>query len=147
MTLAPHTIHAGKGSRKGTRRLGRGHGTGRGTSAGRGTKGQRARTGGRSGTALRPLKRELLRVPKLRGFRSMFPRPAVVTLKTLERICVENDTVTPEFLASKGVIRDTKKAVKILSSGVLNKKINLQGCLASKGAIAAIEKTGGSVTF
>jgi large subunit ribosomal protein L15 len=77
----------------------------------------------------------------------MYPRPAVVTLKTLERICVDSDTVTPEFLASKGVIRDTKKAVKILSTGVLNKKINLQGCIASKGAVAAIEKAGGSVTF
>ncbi|MEK7623256.1 MAG: 50S ribosomal protein L15 [Patescibacteria group bacterium] len=144
MSLASNTIHSTPGSRKSSRRLGRGHGSGRGTSAGRGTKGQRARTGGRSRTAIRPFKRELQKVPKLSGFKSMYPKPTVVSLATLERICSPGDTVTVAFLREKGAV-DTLHQVKVLSTGELTKSITLKGCLASKGAIAAIAKAGGNV--
>lgn len=147
MTIAPHTIKAAAGSRRSSRRLGRGHGSGRGTSAGRGTKGQRARAGGRSRTALRPFKRELQKVPKLRGFSSQYPKPTIVTLRTLDRITAPGDVVTPVFLLEKKCVRTIKHGVKVLSTGTLSKKITLQGCLASKGVIAAIEKAGGTVVF
>ncbi len=147
MTLAPHTIHAAAGARKGTRRLGRGHGSGRGKSAGRGTKGQRARTGGKSRTSLLPFKRILARVPKLRGFNSRVPKKEVVTLQTLVRVAEEGVVVTPAFLKERGVIHTVEKGVKIVGNGACAKKIQLQGIFASKNAIAAIEKAGGKVLF
>lgn len=147
MTLAPHTIHAVSGSRKRSRRVGRGHGSGRGTSAGRGTKGQRARTGGRSRTALRPLKRELQKVPKLRGFKSRHEEPQVVALGAIERQCSGGDVVTPLWLKEKGLIHSIETDVKVLSGGTLTKQITLQDCLASKTAVAIIEKVGGKVVF
>lgn len=147
MTLASHTIQADRGARKGTRRLGRGHGSGRGKSAGRGTKGQRARTGGKSRTSLRPLKRLISRVPKLRGFTSLVPKKAVVTLRTLERIAPADAVVTPAFLKERGVIHTIEAGVKVVGNASLTKKITLQGITVSKGALAAIEKAGGSVVF
>ncbi len=147
MTLAPHTISAASGSRKTSRRLGRGHGTGRGTTAGRGTKGQRARTGGRSRTAIRAFIKALQKIPKNRGFVSLVPKREVVTLATLERICQAGDVVTPTYLKKRNVIDTPDFGVKIVATGTLTKKITIQNCLASKGAIAAIEKTGGSIIF
>lgn len=147
MTIAPHTIQAATGARTSVTRYGRGHGSGRGTTAGRGTKGQRARSGGRSRTAIRPFKRQLQKVPKLRGFVSQYPRPEVVTLGTLERIVAIGEVVTPAYLKAKHVIDIPAHGVKILGTGMLSKKITVEGCLASKSAVAAIEKAGGSVVF
>lgn len=147
MTIAPHTIQAAHGSRRRVKRVGRGHGTGRGTMSGRGGKGQRARTGGKSRSAIRAFKKALQKVPKLRGFKSRKNKPSVVTLRSLDRICAEGDVVTPAFLKDKGVIRSSEFGVKALASGKITKKITLQGCVASRGAIKAIESAGGSVTF
>lgn len=148
MTLAPHTIAPPHGAKKAVRRLGRGHGTGRGKSAGRGTKGQRARTGGKSRTAVRAFKRELQKIPKSRGFKSFYEKPIVVTLATLERVSAAGDVVNLAYLVKKGLVRPTRsRGVKVLATGMLTKKITLQGCLASKSAVSAIEKAGGKVVF
>lgn len=147
MTLSPQTIRSARGAKKISRRLGRGHGSGRGKSAGRGTKGQRARTGGKSRTAVRAFKKSLSKIPKLRGVNSLQTKPAVVSLAALERICKDGDIVTPRFLEEKGAVRRAEKGVKILGSGVFAKKITVQDCTASKGALAAIETAGGKVIF
>ncbi len=146
MTLAPHTIQSGSGARKKSRRLGRGHGSGRGTTAGRGTKGQRARTGGRSRSAIRAFKKALQKIPKSRGFVSMYPKKETVTLAMLERGCPADAVITPAFLAEHRIV-SAGAGVKIVASGTLTKRLTLQGCPASKGAIAAIEKNGGTVVF
>jgi large subunit ribosomal protein L15 len=147
MTLAPHTIHPAQGSKKTSRRLGRGHGTGRGKSAGRGTKGQRARTGGKSRTSILAFKKMLQKIPKSRGFHSLAPKKETVTLATLERIAANGDTVTPMYLKHKGVVGTPEYGVKILGTGELKKKLTVKGCIASKTAMAAIEKAGGSIVF
>lgn len=147
MTLSPQTIHAASGSKRRRRRLGRGHGSGRMKSAGRGGKGQRARTGGKSRSAIRAFKKALQKVPKLRGVNSLQVKPAVVSLGTLDRVSKENDIVTPRFLEEKGAVARAKYGVKILGSGTITKKITVQGCAASKDALAAIEAAGGKVVF
>lgn len=147
MTLSPQTIQPAKGAKKSSRRLGRGHGSGRGKSAGRGGKGQRARTGGKSRSAIRAFKKSLQKIPKLRGVNSLQVKPSVVSLGTLDRLCKDGDIVTPRFLEHAGVVRHAERGVKILGSGAFVKKITVQGCMASKGALAAIEKAGGKVVF
>ena len=45
-----------------------------------------------------------------------------------------------------GVVDKPQYGVKIVATGVLNKKLTVKGCIASKGALEAIEKAGGSLT-
>ena len=145
MTLSAHTIKSTKGTRKTTKRVGRGNSSGKGTYASRGLKGQRSRSGGKGGTQRRGFKQSLQKVPKLRGFKSMYPKKEVVTLATLNRVFEGNETVTPGVLAQKGVVDNPQHGVKIVATGELKKKLTIKYCLASKAATEAIEKAGGSV--
>lgn len=147
MTVAPHTIAAAYGARRTTKRVGRGNGSQKGTMSGRGGKGQTARSGGGSGLARKAFKKTLQKVPKLRGFKSSIPKKNVVTLSTLERIAKANKIVTPLFLKEQGVVNDIDHGVKILATGTVTKAITVEGCLASKKAVEAIEKAGGKVVF
>lgn len=132
------------GSKKASRRVGRGTGGRRGKTAGRGTKGQRARNtvargfeGGQN-----PLK---MRVPKLKGFTNPFRvEYTAVNLDTIADL--GESTVTPEVLVGHGIVR--KDAfVKILGRGELSKKVDVHAHAVSKSAEAAITAAGGSVTL
>ena len=147
MALAPHTLTPGKRVRRPARRVGRGNASQKGTTAGKGTKGQKARSGGRGGLKQRAFKASLQKIPKLRGFKSIYPRLEIVTLATLNRVSVEGETITPNWLHKKGLIHDPSVGVKILHTGLLDKKITVSGCLASKSAAVAIEKAGGRIIF
>ncbi|MBT3816975.1 MAG: 50S ribosomal protein L15 [Candidatus Magasanikbacteria bacterium] len=147
MTFGAHTIQSSKGTRRTSKRLGRGNGSGKGTYSARGLKGQKSRSGGKGGTQRRGFKQMLQKIPKLRGFKSRADRKEVVTLVTLNRICVDNDVVTPAFLHNKGVVDHPKKGVKIVSTGILEKKLTIKDCLASKGALEKIEAVGGTLVF
>ena len=136
------------GSKKTPRRVGRGIGGHGGKTAGRGTKGQRARNtvapgfeGGQN-----PLK---MRVPKLKGFTNPFRvEYTAVNLDTIAELVDQHgeSTVTPEVLASHGIVR--KDAfVKILARGEVTSKVEVHAHAASKAAKAAIEAAGGSVTL
>lgn len=142
-----HKIKAPTGSRKKSKRVGRGNGSQKGTTAARGMKGQTARSGGKSRTAVRAFREAMLKVPKLRGFKSLESKKEVVTLHTLNKITKDGDFVSPNFLKRKGVISSSQNGVKILSTGKLTKKITIKGCLASKSAIEAVEKAGGTLIF
>lgn len=142
-----HKIKPPKGSRKKVKRVGRGNASQKGTTAARGMKGQTARSGGQRGGARLGFRRSLLKVPKLRGFKSLSPKKEIITLSNLEKVCQSGDVVSPVYLKRKGLIKTTANGVKILSTGALTKKIRVQGCLASKSAAEAIEKAGGSLEF
>mgnify|MGYP001619528889 CR=1 FL=1 len=147
MTMTPATIHAARGARKKSKRVGRGAGSGRGTYSGRGIKGQKARTGGRHKVSFLGLKQSLQKIPKIRGFRSLSAKKETVNLRTLERIAVSGDTVTPAYLKAKGAVHYTDRGVKIVGYGTLTKKLTIEECVASKTALAAIEKAGGTIVF
>ena len=147
MALTPSTIKAAHGAKRTSKRVGRGNASQKGTYSGRGLKGQRSRSGGKSGTQLRGFKQSLQKVPKIRGFKSMHPKKQVVTLATLERVCKNGDTVTPWSLEQIGVVDKPKHGVKIVATGELKKKLTVEECLASKAAVEAIEKAGGTITF
>ena len=138
------------GSRKKRMRVGRGIGSGKGKQAGRGGKGQTARTGvrikGFEGGQM-PLHR---RLPK-RGFNNVFRvEYAEINLDRLQQAIDAKsidakDTVNAESLVKAGVLRRAKAGVRLLGRGELKAKLNIEVHGASKSAIAAVEKAGGSV--
>ena len=84
------------------------------------------------------------RIPK-RGFTNIFRVGyQVVNLRDLDRVFSDGDTITPELLVGKGLIRGDSKPVKVLASGELGKKLTVQAHAFSKNAQAAIEAAGGS---
>ena len=138
------------GSRKNRMRVGRGIGSGKGKTSGRGGKGQTARSGvrikGFEGGQM-PLHR---RLPK-RGFNNIFRLNFVeINLDRLQqaidaKLLDAKDTVTAESLVKAGVLRRSRDGVRLLGRGELKAKLNIEVHGASKPAIAAVEKAGGSV--
>ena len=138
------------GSRKKRMRVGRGIGSGKGKTSGRGGKGQTARSGvrikGFEGGQM-PLHR---RLPK-RGFNNIFRLEFVeINLDRLQeaidaKLLDAKDTVTAESLVKAGVLRRSRDGVRLLGRGELKAKLAIEVHGASKSAIAAVEKAGGSV--
>ena len=139
------------GSRKPRQRIGRGIGSGSGKTGGRGGKGQTARSGvrikGFEGGQM-PLHR---RLPK-RGFRN-----TAFALKlnevNLGRLQAAIDAgkldtegkIDAEALVKAGLLRRAKDGVRLLGNGELKAKVALSVYGASKSAVAAVEKAGGTV--
>jgi len=138
------------GSRKKRMRVGRGVGSGKGKTSGRGGKGQTARSGvrikGFEGGQM-PLHR---RLPK-RGFNNIFRLDfAEINLDRLQqaidaKLVDVKETVTIESLVKSGVIRRAKDGLRLLGRGELTAKIAVEVHGASKSAVAAVEKAGGTV--
>ncbi|KKR84724.1 MAG: 50S ribosomal protein L15 [Candidatus Uhrbacteria bacterium GW2011_GWF2_41_16] len=144
MTLALHTIKPAPGSKRQSKRVGRGLGS-RGSYSGRGVKGQRARSGGRSGLQLKGLRSLMLKLPKQRGFRSLNEKPSVINVQILDQNFTDGEIVQPKSLLSKGLVDRIDAGVKILGAGELKHKIIVKGCTISASAKEKIEKVGGSV--
>ena len=138
------------GARKQRTRIGRGIGSGKGKTGGRGGKGQTARSGvrikGFEGGQM-PLHR---RLPK-RGFNNIFARKLnEVNLGRVQQAIDAGQLdpkapVTADALIRAGVLRRAKDGVRLLGSGELKAKVAFEVFGASKSAIAAVEKAGGSV--
>src|SRR6266446_4034013 len=138
------------GSRKKRMRVGRGIGSGKGKTAGRGGKGQTARSGvrikGFEGGQM-PLHR---RLPK-RGFNNIFKLDfAEINLDRLQdaieaKLVDAKETITVESLVKAGVLRRAKDGLRLLGRGELKAKLAIEVHGASKSAVAAVEKAGGTV--
>ena len=138
------------GSRKKRMRVGRGIGSGKGKTSGRGGKGQTARSGvrikGFEGGQM-PLHR---RLPK-RGFNNIFALEfSEINLDRIQqaidsKLIDIKETVTAETLVKAGVLRRARDGVRLLGRGEIKSKLNIEVHGASKSAIAAVEKAGGSV--
>ena len=124
-------------------RKGRGISAGQGKTAGRGTKGQKARTGHRK----MPLgfmggQRAIMQaVPKLKGFKSFHTKAEVVYTDRLNDLKGKVDNFT---LAENSLISSPFVKVKVISRGEITAKVELETQFASKSAIEAIKKAGGS---
>ena len=131
-------------------RVGRGIGSGKGKTAGRGVKGQKSRSGvaikGFEGGQM-PLHR---RLPK-RGFTNIFAKDFnEVGLGRVQQAIDAGKldgkaTVDAEALKNAGVIRRVRDGVRLLSNGELTSGVAFELAGASKPAVAAVEKAGGSV--
>ncbi len=138
-----HELAPIAGSTHVAKRKGRGTGTGNGKTAGRGHKGQKARSGGKVRVGFEggqmPLAR---RIPK-RGFNNIFAKP-LTAVNVSELNVFENGTVvTAALLEEKGIIRDCKYGLKVLSNGELTKKLTVKAAAFSGSAKEKIEKAGG----
>ena len=124
-----------------------GRGGSRGTYSGRGIKGQKAH----AGRKIRPELRDIIKkIPKARGYRfpSIQSKHTTVDVAVLDQAFNAGDSITPDILFSKKIIRGGKGdpiSVKILGKGPVEKKLTVKGFLLSKGARDAILKAGGRV--
>ena len=131
-------------------RVGRGIGSGKGKTCGRGVKGQKSR----SGVAIKsfeggqmPLYR---RLPK-RGFNPI--NKVKIAILNLDKIqsYIDNknlktsDTINSDLLKKLKLINKNALKLKILGSGEIKEKINIEADLASKSAVEKLEKVGGSI--
>ena len=125
------------------KRVGRGISAGGGKTAGRGTKGQNSRTGKKhSATFVGGQGPLMQRVPKKHGFKSLRIPAQVVYTDILNQF--DGKTVDNMSLAEAGMISSPYHAVKIILRGELTAKVTVKVQGASKGAVAAITKAGGS---
>ena len=131
-------------------RVGRGIGSGKGKTSGRGVKGQKSR----SGVAIKsfeggqmPLYR---RLPK-RGFNSISTeKVAILNLEKIQIYIDKKKINTEEILNTQllkklKIINKNSTKLKILGTGEIKEKVNIEADLASKAAIAKLEKIGGSL--
>ncbi len=138
------------GARTPRTRVGRGQASGKGETAGRGVKGQKSRSGvsllGFEGGQM-PLYR---RTPK-RGFNNLFgKRYAEVNVGRLQKAIDAKKlgtkgTINAETLKAAGVINSVHDGVRLLGKGEISAKVTIECAGASKGAVEAVEKAGGSV--
>ena len=139
------------GAAKKSKRVARGPGSGKGKTAGRGIKGQKSRSGvaigGYEGGQM-PLYR---RLPK-RGFTKPNAKSfAVVNLGQLQAFVDAGKLdakkeVTEDVLVAAGIVRRKLDGVRVLAKGEIKAKLKLAVTGASKAAIAAVEKAGGSLS-
>ncbi|MFM9861105.1 50S ribosomal protein L15 [Pseudoxanthobacter sp. M-2] len=144
-------IRDNPGAVKDRMRVGRGIGSGKGKTAGRGVKGQKSRTGvsikGFEGGQM-PLHR---RLPK-RGFTNIFRKDFnIVSLARVQQAIDAGklDAAAPidaAALKAAGVLKRLRDGVRLLADGELTVKATFEVEGASRAAIAAVEKAGGSVT-
>jgi large subunit ribosomal protein L15 len=143
-------IRDNAGARKGRIRVGRGIGSGKGKTSARGQKGQKARSGvaikGFEGGQM-PLH---MRLPK-RGFNNPFGKDyAEVNIGMIQKFIDAGKldakaTITEDALRAAGLVRGGKDGVRLLGKGEITAKATFAVTGATKGAIAAVEKAGGSV--
>ena len=131
-------------------RVGRGIGSGKGKTSGRGVKGQKSR----SGVAIKsfeggqmPLYR---RLPK-RGFNPIVKKNiAILNLEKIQSFIDKkniktSDVLNSDLLKKLKLINKNSVKLKILGSGQIKEKINIEADLASKSAITKLEKVGGTI--
>jgi len=131
-------------------RVGRGIGSGKGKTSGRGVKGQKSR----SGVAIKsfeggqmPLYR---RLPK-RGFNPIGKKNiAIINLDKIQNFIDKksinvNELLNSELLKKLNLINKNCSKLKILGTGQIKDKVNIEADLASKSAVEKLEKIGGSI--
>ncbi|MEO1168901.1 MAG: 50S ribosomal protein L15 [Pseudomonadota bacterium] len=139
-----------KGARKERTRVGRGIGSGKGKTGGRGMKGQKSRSGvsinGFEGGQM-PLH---MRIPK-RGFNNPFGKDhAIVNIGAVQKAIDEKKldakkVVDQAALEAIGLTRGGKDGVRLLGKGEISAKVKFAVAGASKSAVEAVEKAGGTV--
>ncbi len=138
-----HELSPAIGSKKVSKRIGRGHGSGQGKTAGKGHKGQKARSGGgvRPGFegGQMPLHR---RIPK-RGFNNIFAKKIVAINVAALNAFEDGAQVDAQALIDAGIIKKACDGIKILSNGKLTKKLNVKANAFSESARQKIEEVGG----
>lgn len=146
-----HELRDNPGAAASKKRVGRGPGSGKGKTAGRGIKGQKSRSGVALGAYEGGQMPLYQRLPK-RGFnkpnRKQF---AVVNLGLIQKFIDEgkidaSKPVTEDALVASGLVRRKLDGVRVLAKGDITAKVEINVTGASKAAVDAVAKAGGSLT-
>lgn len=135
--LSLNTIKKSQGANQKRKRVGRGNASGHGTYSTRGLKGQKSRSGV-SGLKKLGMKKQLLKIPKLRGFKSVYPKNQIVSVKMINSNFKDQEIVSPETLLAKNIILDKALPVKILGKEKLSVKVKFAGVKMSEAVKAQI---------
>lgn len=145
-----HELRDNPGATKARKRIGRGPGSGTGKTGGRGIKGQKSR----SGVAIKGFEGGQMplyqRLPK-RGFNKPNQKKfAVVNLGLIQKFVDEKKldataAITEDALIACGLVRRKLDGIRVLAKGEITAKMNIEVTGASKSAVAAVEKAGGSL--
>ncbi|KCV82741.1 50S ribosomal protein L15 [Actibacterium atlanticum] len=146
-----HELRDNPGATKPRKRIGRGPGSGTGKTGGRGIKGQKSR----SGVAIKGFEGGQMplyqRLPK-RGFNKPNRKKfAVVNLGLIQKFIDAGkldagSDITEDALVASGLVRRKLDGVRVLAKGEITAKVTLQVTGASKSAVEAVEKAGGSLS-
>lgn len=146
-----HELHDNDGATKSRKRIGRGAGSGTGKTGGRGIKGQKSR----SGVAIKAYEGGQMplyqRLPK-RGFNKPNRKAyAVVNLGLIQKFIDAGkldakSEITEDALVASGLVRRKRDGVRVLAKGDFSAKVTLNVTGASKSAVAAVEKAGGTIS-
>ncbi len=139
-----NTIKPAAGSRKSSKRVGRGIGSTLGKTCGRGHKGQKSRSGGFHKVGFEggqmPLQR---RLPKV-GFTARKSKlTAEVRLSELQKLNL--DVIALDDLIKANIVPAFTKVVKVIKSGEVTSAITVKGLKVTSGALTSIESVGGKV--
>jgi large subunit ribosomal protein L15 len=136
-------LSPGVGARKKRKRVGRGPGSGHGKTATKGHKGQLARSGGGKRAGFEGGQMPLVRRLPKRGFRSPFKETfEVVNISRFNRF-EAGEVITPEVMKHCGLVRDSRRKIKVLGEGDLRKSLTIRAGGFSKQALQKIENAGG----
>jgi large subunit ribosomal protein L15 len=146
-----HELHDNPGATKRKKRIGRGPGSGMGKTGGRGIKGQKSRSGvaigGYEGGQM-PLYQ---RLPK-RGFTKPNRKSyAVINLGLIQKFVDAKKldasaAITEDALVASGLVRRKLDGIRVLAKGDITAKLNIAVTGASRAAVEAVEKAGGTLT-
>lgn len=140
-----HELKPEAGSKKVSKRIGRGIGSGTGGRSGRGQDGQKSRSGYSRRVGFEGGQMPLIRrVPK-RGFTNIFAKKhAIVNISSLN-VFEAGTVVTADEILEKRIINKTLDGIKILGNGELNKALIVKCSIVSKSAKDKIKVAGGKV--
>ena len=146
-----HELRDNEGASRKKKRVARGPGSGKGKTAGRGIKGQKSRSGvainGYEGGQM-PLYQ---RLPK-RGFNKPNQKKfAVVNLGLIEKFIEAGKLdakaeINEDVLVASGLVRRKLDGIRVLAKGDIKSKVTINVTGASKSAVDAVEKAGGTLT-
>jgi large subunit ribosomal protein L15 len=141
-----HELRPRKGAHKRRKRVARGTAGRGGKTAGRGTKGQNSRSGGGKGPYFEGGQLPLVRrLPQKRGFTNLFRvEYSIVNVERLSGFR-KGSRVDPAALLKAGIIKSTKRPVKVLGRGELKKPLTVSAHKFSVTAKNKIEAAGGTV--
>jgi large subunit ribosomal protein L15 len=139
-----NSLSPAPGSRKDSKRVGRGIGSGLGKTAGRGHKGQKSRSGGKVSPGFEggqmPLQK---RLPKY-GFTSRISR-TTAQVRLAELNAVSGEVIDLAALKAADLINENVTRARVFLSGELGRAVTVKGLAVTRGARDAIEKAGGKV--
>lgn len=150
-----HNIADNDGSRKNAMRVGRGIGSGKGKTCGRGVKGQKSRTGGsKVAPGFEGGQNPLYRRLPMRGFnnKNFTKTYAQVNVGQIQamidigRIDIK-ETITISTIQAAGLTKKAYDGLKLLGSGDITSKVNIDAAAGSKSALEKVAKAGGKVTL